>query len=371
MRLLLDRETDIITTGGRHPCLAHYRAGFSADGKFVAAEYRVMVDGGHRIPYSTTVLTRALLHSDGVYYCPNFRASGRACRTNTYSNTAFRGFGVPQGIAVAETVMDHAAHALGMEPHVVRRMNLYKEGQTTHYGQVIEGYALDKMWDKLLAEAEFERRKAEIARWNAEHSFIKRAIAVSPVKHGLSFELAWLNQGQALVNLYLDGSVIVSHSGTEMGQGINTKIAQIAAQELGVPLSRVSVAEHSTSTLGNPMPCAASTGTDLNGAATLLACQELNRLLQPVRADLPTGAPLEKVAKEAQMRRIPLFATGYYKTPGITFSWDTGVGRRVFPSISQAPNSSQPPLGAGLFRIFRVGWLSARSNSKCSLEGRG
>ncbi|KAH3745573.1 xanthine dehydrogenase/oxidase [Pelomyxa schiedti] len=324
--LQLDRDTDMQVTGGRHPFQAKYRAGCTPDGKILFVDWKVHSDGGHRIPYSTTVLTRALLHMDSCYWIPNFRVVGRACRTNTTSNSAMRGFGVPQAIYCAEILMEHIARTVGFTVERVRELNLYEAGQTTPYNQLVEYNTIRRIWAQLKRESNYEAREHEIALFNANNKFIKRGISITPMKHGLSFEVQFLNQANALVNLYVDGTCIISHSGIEMGQGLNTKVAQIASYVLGIPVASITVTETDTSRTPNIIPTAASAGTDLVGGAVLKACEELNVRLQPFKEQL-RGKPFAAVCDAAYKNRVSLSCAGHYATPNVGYDFETHTGK--------------------------------------------
>ena len=321
VRIVLDRDVDMQITGARHAFMGRYRAGVDGDGRLVALDVTLYCNGGYSLDLSSAVMDRALFHHDNSYRCPNVRAQGVVCKTNTSSNTAFRGFGGPQGMMVGEAVMDHAARALGLSAHLVRERNLYAEGNLTPYGQVLEGCQAQRMWRELNAKAQFEKREAEVAAFNAEHVWRKRGIAMIPTKFGISFTAKFMNQGGALVHVYTDGTVLCSHGGTEMGQGLHTKIAQIAARSFSIAEGAVTVTETATDKVANSSPTAASMSTDLYGMATLDACEQILERLKPIGAKMP-GASFAAVVQAAFFQRVDLSAHGYYTVPGERCGYD-------------------------------------------------
>ncbi|KAJ8309320.1 hypothetical protein KUTeg_014194 [Tegillarca granosa] len=259
VRCMLDRNEDMVHTGTRHPFLGKYKVGFKEDGKIQA------------------VMDRAMFHSDNAYKIPNLSVTGYCCKTNTPSNTAFRGFGGPQGMFVAEVWMDDVAKVLGMSPVEVRQKNLYKEDDCTHYNQVLENCTVERCWTECLKQSNYDRRRKDVNIFNSFHTYIssyfsenrwkKRGISVIPVKFGISYTALFLNQAGALVHIYRDGSVLLTHGGTEMGQGLHTKMIQVASRTLHIPTSKIHISETSTSTVPNTSPTAASASSDLNGMA--------------------------------------------------------------------------------------------------------
>ena len=354
VRVQLDRDLDMALTGKRHPFHADFTCGFDGEGRVLGLRVRLVSDGGWALDLSQSICDRALFHLDNAYYLPSVDFSGRVARTNLVSNTAFRGFGGPQGMLVIEEVLDRIARRLGLAPEVVRENNLYRgtgETNTTHYGQAVSEGGEDnrvlKMWRSLGARARLAERRAEIARFNADHARVKRGIAMTPVKFGISFTASFLNQAGALVNVYRDGSVQVSHGGTEMGQGLNTKMRGVAMRELGLPAAMVRVMKTSTDKVPNTSATAASSGADLNGAAVQAACATLRERLAPVAAGLlgegvapaavvfaggacsAAGAslPFAQVVEQAYLAQVSLSATGYYRTPGLAYDWSVGRGK--------------------------------------------
>ncbi|HJL15775.1 MAG TPA: xanthine dehydrogenase molybdopterin binding subunit [Sandaracinaceae bacterium LLY-WYZ-13_1] len=349
VRVRLDRMRDFQLTGKRHPFLGRYRVGFDGDGKLRGFDVEMYSDGGWSLDLSAPVLHRALFHADNAYHLPNTRVVGRVCRTNHVSHTAFRGFGGPQGMLMIEDALDRMARTLSLPPHVVRERNLYREGDTTHYEQpVSQAERVGRIWEDLSAHADFEARWEAMEAFNAAHPNRKRGLAITPVKFGISFTAKHFNQAGALVLVYRDGSVQVNHGGTEMGQGLHTKMLQVAAHALGVPFERVRMMPTRTDKVPNTSATAASSGSDLNGAAIRNACETIKGRLASVaavmldthpeeivfedgmvrRVDLRGEAlPFGDVVERAYMERVQLSSTGYYRTPRIHFDAKTGRGK--------------------------------------------
>ena len=319
VRVRLTRTQDLTMTGKRHGFHAEWRVGFDADGRLQALETTLTADGGWSLDLSEPVLARALCHVDNAYWIPHVRLHGRIVRTHKTSQTAFRGFGGPQGMLVLEDILGRCAPALGVDPLDLRRRNFYAEGQSTPYGQVVRhperaGLA----WDQVLTTGRVAERRAEIAAFNATHPHIKRGLAVTPVKFGIAFNFKAFNQAGALVHVYKDGSVLINHGGTEMGQGLHTKMLQVAATTLRVPLERVRLAPTRTDKVPNTSATAASSGADLNGAAVKHACEQIRIRLDELAAGRELG--WEDLVREAYLSRVPLWAAGFYRTDGL--EWD-------------------------------------------------
>ena len=287
-----------------------------------------------------------MFHSDNAYLIPALDVSGWVCKTHKTSQTAFRGFGGPQGMIVIEDALDRIARTLELAPHVVRERNFYREGDITHYGQPVkDAERIERIWNQLKTSSSYDARRVSVEQFNAASEHKKRGIAITPMKFGISFTATFFNQAGAFVLLYRDGSVQVNHGGTEMGQGLNTKIRQIAADGLGVPMEAVRLMPTRTDKVPNTSATAASAGTDLNGAAVLDACRTIQKNLIPVAAEMlqcmesavrfadgsvsgPADAiPLAKVIDAAYRKRLPLFAHGYYRTPEIHFDPKTATGK--------------------------------------------
>lgn len=344
VRLRLSRAQDFTMTGKRHGFHAQWRVAFDDDGLLQALDATLTSDGGWSLDLSEPVLARALCHVDNAYWIPAVRVNGRIARTNKTSQTAFRGFGGPQGMLVIEDVLGRCAPLLGLDPADLRRRNFYTEGQRTPYGQLVRHpERMVTCWERLLASADVAARRAEIADWNARHEHARRALALTPVKFGISFNFTAFNQAGALVHVYKDGSVLVTHGGTEMGQGLHTKMLQVAATALGVPLPAVRLAPTRTDKVPNTSATAASSGADLNGAAVKDACEQVLDRLRPVAAERLGVAPdavrfLDGVVtapgsdeslawadlvKAAYFQRVQLWAAGFYRTEGL--HWDSAT----------------------------------------------
>ena len=351
-RVRLRRDQDMTLTGKRHPFLGRYRVGFCGDGRLTALDAQLYSDGGWSSDLSEAVLGRALFHLDNCYYVPHLRVTGRVCKTHKTSQTAFRGFGGPQGMLVVEEVMDRVARQLGLEPETVRERNFYRgagETNTTHYGQEVEDNRVRRVWDEVKADSDFERRKSEIASFNRSSPHRKRGLALQAVKFGISFTNTPLNQAGALLLIYADGSMQLNHGGTEMGQGLHSKMLEVASRALGLPHERFRVMPTATDKVPNTSATAASSGADLNGQAVKDACDTLKARLGPVARrmlELPEDAELtfedehvfsrsapekrlsfSEVVAEAYLKQIPLSATGYYRTPGLHYDPEAGRGK--------------------------------------------
>ncbi len=327
VRIRYNRDQDMMITGKRHPFLAKFDVGFDKRGMLLAAKVELFANGGWSLDLSRAICDRALFHLDNAYYIPNVEFSGRVVKTNLASNTAFRGFGGPQGMLVIEEIFDRIARQLDLPPEEVRERNLYRgsgETNTTHYGQEIEDNRIRRIWSEIKETSGFASRRAEIAQWNSGQPHRKRGLAITPVKFGISFTTTHLNQAGALVLLYQDGTVQVNHGGTEMGQGINTNVAMIAAKEFGIPVEHVRVMATRTDKVPNTSATAASCGTDLNGAAVKNACDILRERLEPF---LKTHATFAEALRAAYFARVSLSATGFYRTPDIFYDAENGRGK--------------------------------------------
>ncbi|HEY7776116.1 MAG TPA: molybdopterin cofactor-binding domain-containing protein, partial [Kineobactrum sp.] len=277
VRHRLARRDDMIQTGKRHPFWNRYRAGFDEHGQLQAATMVLAGDCGCSADLSQGIVERAMFHADNAYCLPAARITGLACKTNKVSNTAFRGFGGPQGMLTCESLMDDVARRVGRDPLQVRLANLYKKGDSTPYGQQIGDDVLPDLMARLASDCDYWQRRAEIAAFNQGSAVIRRGLALTPVKFGISFTSRHLNQAGALVHIYTDGSIHLNHGGTEMGQGLHTKVAQVVARALGVSLARVMVSATRTDKVPNTSPTAASAGTDMNGMAALDACNRIRQ----------------------------------------------------------------------------------------------
>ena len=394
-KMRYDRDDDMVITGKRHDLKIGYRVGFDATGRLLGVEFRHLMRCGWSMDLSLPVADRAMLHADNAYFLEHVRVESHRLRTNTQSNTAYRGFGGPQGVVGIERVVDHVAHVLKLDPVLVRRRNFYAESaegglsaprasgappediseqkmgagaanpgthpgtghryggayspkpvvQTTHYGMPVEDFVLRAMLDRLEASSDYAARRAEIARWNAASPVLKRGIALTPVKFGISFTLTWLNQAGALVHVYQDGSIRLNHGGTEMGQGLFLKVAQVAAQVFGVGVDRVKITATDTAAVPNTSATAASSGSDMNGMAAQAACEAIRGRMADFMAgkfgvDAATvrfeggqvkvageAFAFEQVAAWAYQARVSLSSTGFYATPKISWDRVKGQGR--------------------------------------------
>ncbi|KAI4094273.1 MAG: hypothetical protein LQ344_002352 [Seirophora lacunosa] len=330
VRCMLNRDEDIVTSGQRHPFLARWKVAVNTDGKLQALDADVFCNAGWSQDLSAAVMDRSLSHIDGCYLIPNIHVRGRLAKTNTVSNTAFRGFGGPQGMFIAESYMEEVADHIGMPVEKLREINFYKPHEVTHFNQELKDWHVPLMYDQVLKEADYTQRRKAVDEYNAQSKWKKRGLAIIPTKFGISFTALHLNQAGALVHIYHDGSVLVAHGGTEMGQGLHTKMTQIAAQALGVPLSDVFISETATNTVPNASSTAASASSDLNGYAIWNACDQLNERLKPYREKLGKDAPLKELAHAAYFDRTNLSANGFYKTPDIGYVWGPNTGQMFY-----------------------------------------
>ncbi|WP_424987864.1 xanthine dehydrogenase molybdopterin binding subunit [Microbulbifer sp. S227A] len=353
-KMRYDRDDDMVITGKRHDFRITYRAGFDDSGRIRGVEFIHQTRGGWAQDLTLPVADRAMLHADNAYLLPNARIESHRLRTNTQSATAYRGFGGPQGVVGIERVIDHIAHDLGLDPVEVRKRNYYAEApdanaaNTTPYGQVVEDFELHRMTETLLRSSDYAARRAAIAEWNSHNDIIKKGIAFSPVKFGISFTLTHLNQAGALVHVYQDGSVHLNHGGTEMGQGLFQKVAQVAASRFGIPLEMVRITATDTAKVPNTSATAASSGSDLNGMAVKAACDTIRDRIAAFLAErhqAQAGAvrfidgqvqvadatySFAEAAGLAYAGRVSLSATGFYKTPKLEWDRIKGHGRPFF-----------------------------------------
>ncbi len=350
-KMRYDRDDDMTITGKRHDFRIHYHVGCDSDGRIKGVEFIHYSRCGWSQDLSLPVADRAMLHCDNAYHLPTMRIESHRLRTNTQSATAFRGFGGPQGAIGMERVIDHIAHELGFDPLDIRKLNYYPEQdtrkapRTTHYRMPVEDFALHAITQELEASSDYQRRRAAVADWNAANSALKKGIALTPVKFGISFTLTHLNQAGALVHVYRDGSIHMNHGGTEMGQGLFQKVAQVAAGRFGVPLEAVRVTPADTGKVPNTSATAASSGTDLNGMAVMRACDTIRDRMAEHLA-MEHQAPItdvrfeggnvvvgeatysfEDAARKCHEGRISLSATGFYRTPKLEWNRLQGKGR--------------------------------------------
>ena len=383
VKLRLPRREDFLLTGKRHPFLGKYEVGFDDKGKIIAADIQLASDCGISADLSLAVLDRAIYHSDNAYYLPSVRVRGFPCKTNKVSNTAFRGFGGPQGMLVIETAITEIARHLGVDPWKVRKQNFYKgKSQVTHYGQKIEDNIIPALASRLHKQSEYTKRRREIKAFNKQSVHKKRGIALTPVKFGISFTLGFLNQAGALVNVYRDGTIGLNHGGTEMGQGLYIKVAQVVASTFGVSLETVRTEATSTGKVPNTSPTAASAGSDLNGKAAEEASLKVRDRLADLAAKL-AGTKRRDVAfengkvrangksweftelvEQAYFSRIHLSASGHYKTPKINFDPQKKHGRAFFYyAYGAAVSEVEIDTLTGEHRLCRVDILHDIGNS--------
>ena len=352
-KLRYDRDDDMEITGKRHDFRIDYDVGFDADGRILGITFEQAARCGMSFDLSMAICDRAMFHADNCYYLPNVRITSYRCKTNTVSNTAFRGFGGPQGMVGIERVIEGSALQLGLDPLAVRRMNYYApKGKSagsgrsqTPYFQEVEDSLIDAMTDELVRTSDYEKRRAAIRAWNTKSPILKRGIALSPVKFGISFTFTQMNQGGALLHMYTDGSIHLNHGGTEMGQGLYQKVAQVVAEEFQCDLANVKITATTTGKVPNTSPTAASSGSDINGMAAREAARTIRARIAGVlaaeagcAADEVSFLPgritaggktftLAQAATLAHAKRVSLSSTGYYATPKIHWDRATGKGR--------------------------------------------
>ncbi|ATG47826.1 xanthine dehydrogenase molybdopterin binding subunit [Celeribacter ethanolicus] len=390
-KMRYDRDDDMVITGKRHDFRISYTCGFDDEGRILGIDFLQLTRGGWSMDLTLPVADRAMLHADNAYFLPNARIESHRLKMNTQSNTAYRGFGGPQGVLGIERVVDHIAHTLGKDPVEIRQLNYYDEmvtptagdgvpedhvlslegeptsegsvehvdahpqhaggqltprGKLTPYGQEVEDFILHGMTEELLKTSDYAARKKNIEKWNSENPIIKKGLGVSPVKFGISFTLTHLNQAGALVHIYNDGSIHLNHGGTEMGQGLFQKVAQVAAQEFGVSMDKVKITATDTAKVPNTSATAASSGSDLNGMAVKNACDRIRTRLEVfilerfgesdvtwAKGKVHFGVhemAFEDLISLAYMNRVSLSATGFYKTPKIEWDRIKGKGRPFF-----------------------------------------
>ena len=356
VKLRVNRDDDMTITGKRHDFRIDYEVGYDDEGRILGANIALMSRCGYSTDYSGPVNDRACLHIDNCYYIPNLQLISHRCKTNTQSATAFRGFGGPQGMFGIETVIEQIANSLGKDALAVRKLNLYQDPaisgnpatMTTQYNQLIEDWVGDKVVNQVEAESQYWARREAVNAFNKANTKRKRGLALVPLKFGISFTATMLNQGGALLNIYMDGSVSVNHGGTEMGQGLNTKMAQVCADGLGISTQLVRVTGTDTQKVPNASATSASSGADINGAAIMNATLQMRERLKPVAARM-LGCEADEVtfagdhahgggksvgwkalAKQAWLDRVGLSVTGFYMTPEIQYDFTTLNGRAFY-----------------------------------------
>jgi xanthine dehydrogenase large subunit len=349
-KLRLDRDDDMLMTGKRHDFEIEYEVGFDDDGRIEGIEFMFASRCGMSADLSGAINDRTMFHCDNAYFLENVTIVSHRCKTNTVSNTAFRGFGGPQGMFAIENILDDIARLLGKEPLAVRRLNFYGIDQrnTTHYLQTIDDNILNEIIDELEVSSDYQLRVKEVAEFNASNPVLKRGISLTPVKFGISFTATHLNQAGALVHVYSDGTVHLNHGGTEMGQGLFTKVAQVVAEELQIDIDQIKITASDTSKVPNASATAASSGSDLNGKAAQVAAAAIKKRLALFAAEyfsvnesnvnfcnnkVTVGEEVisfPELAHLAWFNRVSLSSTGFYKTPRINYDRSTFSGRPFF-----------------------------------------
>jgi len=354
VKLRLPREIDMVATGKRHGFLIQYEIGYDDDGRILALDASLAANGGHSVDLTPGVMMKALCHLDNCYWIPHFRAIGYSCKTNTVSNTAFRGFGAPQGAIAMEDVIERIARDLGKTPEQVRSINFYGEatGNETPYGQTIDDNRIQECVTQVMRESSWNQRCQEVIQFNSCNSTIRRGLGSFPVKFGISFPTTHMNQAGSLVHVYTDGSIRLSHGGTEMGQGLFIKIAQIVAEVFQVDLDRIAVTATSTAEVPNTLPTASSTGSDLNGWAAFNAAHTIKErmiaflterfgvtrdavVFHSNHVHIGTAGSnqvlqFSEVAKQCWLARTSLSSTGFYKTPDVEWDGRTMKGKPFY-----------------------------------------
>ena len=348
-KIRLDRDDDMSLTGKRHDFIADYEVGFDTDGRIKALETVMASRCGYSADVSRAINDRAMFHADNAYYLPAATITTKRMKTNTVSNTAFRGFGGPQGMMVAERMIDEIAWSLGIDPLDVRKLNFYGEGRSlTPYGMTVEDNILPELVERCETLSEYRKRRPAIAAFNAANPTLKRGIALTPVKFGISFTTTHLNQAGALVHVYQDGSIHLNHGGTEMGQGLYVKVAQVVAEEFGVDLERVKITATTTAKVPNTSATAASSGSDINGMAAKNAAATIKQRLIDYAAEARNvsadqiefrdnrvfigneSVAFPEFVRQAYFARVSLSSTGFYRTPKIHWDQASGQGRPFY-----------------------------------------
>lgn len=372
-----DRDQDMTATGKRHDFVVDYDVAFDDTGRIEAVDGTFAARCGYSSDLSGPVTDRALFHADNAYFYPNVRLTSRPMKTNTVSNTAFRGFGGPQGVVAAERMIEEIAYALGKDPLEIRKANFYgdrNDGRLlTPYHQEVEDNILPRLIGDLESSSDYQARREAVLQHNARSSMIKRGIALTPVKFGISFTATWYNQAGALIHIYNDGSIHLNHGGTEMGQGLNTKVAQVVADAFQVDFERIKITKTTTEKVPNTSATAASSGSDLNGMAALNAAEQLKERLVAFAAERWNTGPetirfhnnmveigselvsFDDLVRQAYMARVHLSAAGFYKTPKI--HWDRAAGKgRPFYYFAYGASCSEVSVDTltGEYRVERT-----------------
>lgn len=386
VKVRLSRYDDMVTTGKRHNFYNNYIVAFNNDGLIDGIKINLAAQCGYSADLSAAIIARAMFHSDNCYYLKHVKITGYACKSNTVSNTAFRGFGGPQGMLMIENIIDEIARYLNKDPLEIRKLNFYnpKKGRNiTHYNQKIEDFFLEDLVLELELDSQYQKRKSEIAEFNQNSPILKKGIALSPLKFGISFTVIFMNQAGALIHIYSDGTIHLNHGGTEMGQGLFTKVAQIVANEFQVSLDKIQISATRTDKVPNTSPTAASAGTDLNGKAAQIAAQTIKKRLFSFAAKYFQVSENDVLLKNnglwladkkkmsftefidlAHKNRVQLSSTGFYKTPKIYFDKATNKGNPFFyfaygASVSEVIVDSL----TGEYKVLRVDILHDVGNS--------
>jgi xanthine dehydrogenase molybdopterin binding subunit len=381
VKIHLTRDEDQIITGKRHNTLTNYKAGFNNDGKILSLDVNLNLDAGSSTDLTMAILERAMFHVDNAYFIPNLRVVGNTWKTNKPSNTAFRGFGGPQGMVIIETIIDKIARFLNKDAIEIRKLNFFKtrKNNFTHYGQKVENNRLPLLFNQLVKSSDYIIRREKINQFNQINRYIKKGMAMTPVKFGISFTTAFLNQAGALINIYKDATVQVNHGGTEMGQGLHTKILQIASSELGISPEFIKVTATNTSKVPNTSATAASSGSDLNGMAVKVATGKLKSRLAEVALSMFTDQhsniknivfednqiydsnyPEYKISfkdliNKAYLNQTSLSATGFYKTPGIHYDKQKGKGKPFhYFAFGMAVSEVELDILTGYVKVLRT-----------------
>lgn len=394
VKIHLFRDDDQIMTGKRHPFKSTYEVGFDDEGRIIAYNVELNANAGATTDLTMAILERAVFHADSAYFIPNIAVVGKAWKTNLVSNTAFRGFGGPQGMVIIENAIDRIARYLKKDPAEVRYLNFYgiTDRNTTHFEQLVENNRLFSIYDKLIDSSEYYKRRKVVDEFNATSKYIKRGLALTPVKFGISFTTSFLNQAGALINIYQDGTVLVNHGGTEMGQGLHTKMQYVVSTELGISPEFIKVNATNTSKVPNTSATAASSGSDLNGMAVKNAAEKLTGRLTPLAVKILSqklenatisesdivfesdkvfakNQPKKSIAfteliSAAYFDQISLSATGFYKTPGIHFDKTKGRGKPFhYFAFGMAVAEVEVDMLTGYYQNIRTDILHDAGNS--------
>lgn len=332
VKLVLSRDQDMLITGKRHPVKASYEIGFTNEGIITAYKVRYLFNIGCATDLSQAICERCFFHSDNAYYIPKIEIEIYPCPTNTASNCAFRGFGAPQGIALIEHALDCIANKLHKDPFTIRKRNFYgiRKRNITPYGERVSDNSLPYIYERIIKSSDYKKRVQEIKKFNTKNKYIKRAISATPVKFGISFTTSHLNQGSAIVNIYRDGSVIIHQGGVEMGQGLYEKIETIASKELKVEKEKIKIYNTNTSIIPNTSATAASTGSDINGQAALIAIRRISSRLKKVEKGMKGNPTFNEIVEQAYRSQINLAEKAFWHTPGIYFNRKTCKGHPFF-----------------------------------------